>query len=55
MNDQVSSVSDLALTADVLVIGGGSAGTWAAWSATQNRARVIWVDKGTPDRAAAPV
>ncbi|MHC5725464.1 MAG: FAD-dependent oxidoreductase [Nostoc sp.] len=37
---------DLDLEADVLVIGGGPAGTWAAWSAASNGARVILVDKG---------
>lgn len=26
-------IADLSLVADVLVIGGGPAGTWAAWSA----------------------
>ena len=36
----------LALTADVLVIGGGPAGTWAAWSAAQQGARVVLADKG---------
>ncbi|MBH8576359.1 FAD-binding protein [Nostocaceae cyanobacterium CENA369] len=34
------------LQTDVLVIGGGPAGTWAAWSAASNGARVILVDKG---------
>jgi succinate dehydrogenase/fumarate reductase flavoprotein subunit len=34
------------LEADVLVIGGGPAGTWAAWSAASSGARVILVDKG---------
>jgi len=33
-------------TADVLVIGGGPAGAWAAWSAAQTGAKVILVDKG---------
>ncbi|MEH2378286.1 MAG: FAD-binding protein [Nostoc sp.] len=37
---------ELDLEADVLVIGGGPAGTWAAWSAASNGARVILVDKG---------
>jgi succinate dehydrogenase/fumarate reductase flavoprotein subunit len=37
---------ELQLSADVLVIGGGPAATWAAWSATQQGARVILVDKG---------
>jgi len=31
---------------DVLVIGGGPAGTWSAWSAANSGARVILVDKG---------
>ncbi|MEH2231795.1 MAG: FAD-binding protein [Nostoc sp.] len=37
---------ELDLEADVLVIGGGPAGTWAAWSAASNGARVVLVDKG---------
>lgn len=34
------------LQVDVLVIGGGPAGTWAAWSAAAQRASVALVDKG---------
>ncbi|BAT51612.1 fumarate reductase/succinate dehydrogenase flavoprotein domain-containing protein [Nostoc sp. NIES-3756] len=34
------------LETDVLVIGGGPAGTWAAWSAASRGARVVLVDKG---------
>ncbi|MFC4779044.1 FAD-dependent oxidoreductase [Paenibacillus sp. GCM10023252] len=34
------------LTADVLVIGGGPAGAWAAWSAASHGARTVLVDKG---------
>ena len=34
------------LKADVLVIGGGPAGAWAALTATENGASVILVDKG---------
>lgn len=41
-----NSNSDLNLTADVLVIGGGPSGTWAAWTAASNGAKVILVDKG---------
>ncbi|MEH1821726.1 MAG: FAD-binding protein [Nostoc sp.] len=37
---------ELNLEADVLVIGGGPSGTWAAWSAASSGARVILVDKG---------
>ena len=37
---------ELDLEADVLVIGGGPAGTWAAWSAASNGAKVVLVDKG---------
>lgn len=37
---------DLNLEADVLVIGGGPAGAWAAWSATSEGATVVLVDKG---------
>jgi succinate dehydrogenase/fumarate reductase flavoprotein subunit len=41
-------VSDdvLSLAADVLVIGGGPAGTWSAWSAASRGASVVLVDKG---------
>lgn len=38
--------SGLSLTVDVLVIGGGPAGAWAAWSAAVQGARVALVDKG---------
>ncbi|MCG6136528.1 MAG: FAD-binding protein [Nostoc sp. LLA-1] len=38
--------SQINLVADVLVIGGGPAGTWAAWSAATSGAKVILVDKG---------
>ena len=34
------------MQADVLVIGGGPAGTWAAWTAVAEGASVILVDKG---------
>jgi succinate dehydrogenase/fumarate reductase flavoprotein subunit len=34
------------LTADVLVIGGGPAGAWAAWSAAAGGAKVVLADKG---------
>ncbi|MGO4371714.1 FAD-dependent oxidoreductase [Paenibacillus sp. MCAF20] len=34
------------LTADVLVIGGGPAGAWAAWSAASKGAKVVLADKG---------
>ncbi|WP_375504951.1 FAD-dependent oxidoreductase [uncultured Nostoc sp.] len=37
---------ELDLESDVLVIGGGPSGTWAAWSAASSGARVILVDKG---------
>ena len=36
----------LEIEADVLVIGGGPAGTWAAWRAAALGARVVLVDKG---------
>ncbi len=41
-----SDDSDLDLAADVLIIGGGPAGTWAAWSAANSGAKVVLVDKG---------
>lgn len=34
------------LDADVLIIGGGPAGAWAAWSAASHGARTVLVDKG---------
>lgn len=37
---------ELKLVADVLVIGGGPAGAWAAWSAASKGAKVVLVDKG---------
>ena len=37
---------DPTLLADVLVIGGGPAGTWSAWSAANAGAKVVLVDKG---------
>ncbi|MBC2639028.1 MULTISPECIES: FAD-binding protein [unclassified Rhodococcus (in: high G+C Gram-positive bacteria)] len=39
-------MSDLAIVADVLVLGGGPAGTWAALSAARAGARVVLADKG---------
>src|SRR3954467_8903244 len=36
----------LNLEADVLVLGGGPAGTWAAWSAASQGAKVVLADKG---------
>ncbi|MCC5635344.1 FAD-binding protein [Nostoc sp. CHAB 5844] len=41
-----NSSSHLDLEADVLVIGGGPSATWAAWSAANQGAKVILVDKG---------
>ncbi len=52
INNQFSSQDtsttnfDVNLEADVLVIGGGPAGTWAARSATLQGANVVLVDKG---------
>ena len=46
MSRQSSTLSEINLEADVLVIGGGPAGTWSAWSAAQSGAKVILVDKG---------
>ncbi|MFM7364767.1 MAG: FAD-dependent oxidoreductase [Cuspidothrix sp.] len=42
---QDTDVNQTLLT-DVLVIGGGPAGTWAAWSAANAGAKVVLVDKG---------
>ncbi|AJY75868.1 FAD-dependent oxidoreductase [Paenibacillus beijingensis] len=42
----MKSKSDLQLTADVLVLGGGPAGAWAAWSAAKQGAKVVIADKG---------
>lgn len=38
--------AELQLTADVLVIGGGPAAAWSAWSAAVHGAKVIIADKG---------
>lgn len=44
---QISSASASSLLqTDVLVIGGGPAGTWAAWTAASEGAKVVLVDKG---------
>jgi succinate dehydrogenase/fumarate reductase flavoprotein subunit len=40
------SSDTLRLQADVLVLGGGPAGTWAAWAAANSGARVVLADKG---------
>jgi succinate dehydrogenase/fumarate reductase flavoprotein subunit len=40
------SDDSLQLRADVLVLGGRPAGTWAAWTAAQSGARVVLADKG---------
>ncbi len=42
------------LDADVLVIGGGPAGTWAAVSAAERGARVVLADKGFAAPRALP-
>ncbi|MEW6640431.1 MAG: FAD-binding protein [Pseudomonadota bacterium] len=45
--EQVAAeAGSIAFEADVLVIGGGPAGTWAAVSAAQRGARVVLADKG---------
>lgn len=46
MSKNVTTDFELDLEADVLVIGGGPAGTWAAWSAASGGAKVVLVDKG---------
>ena len=40
------SPHEIILDADVLVLGGGPAGTWAAYTAAKNGARVVLADKG---------
>src|SRR4051812_33653741 len=45
-DDGSVSADCLNLDADVLVIGGGPGGTWAAWAAAARGARVVLVDKG---------
>ena len=42
----MSDHQDVKLTADVLVLGGGPAGAWAAWSAASQGAKVVLADKG---------
>jgi len=46
MTTQSTAAERLDLTADVLIIGGGLAGTWAAVAAAREGVRVILVDKG---------
>ncbi|MBG1240033.1 FAD-dependent oxidoreductase [Nostoc sp. NZL] len=47
MNSHIhQDASNLDLVTDVLIIGGGPSGTWAAWSAANNGAKVVLVDKG---------
>src|SRR5450830_264321 len=46
MTAHSTSSAVLDLTADVLIIGGGLAGTWAAVAAAREGSRVILVDKG---------
>ncbi|MDH2350391.1 FAD-binding protein [Bradyrhizobium sp. SSUT112] len=41
-----SSLEELSLTADVLIVGGGMAGAWAATSAAEAGAKVVLADKG---------
>ncbi|MBC9876592.1 FAD-binding protein [Bradyrhizobium sp. INPA01-394B] len=41
-----SSLEELSLTTDVLIVGGGMAGAWAATSAAEAGAKVVLVDKG---------
>lgn len=43
---QSTTASGLDLEADVLVIGGGPAGVWAAYNAAVQGGRVVLVDKG---------
>lgn len=43
---EAREVSELRLQADVLVIGGGPAGTWAALTAASKGAKVVLADKG---------
>ena len=42
----MSAPADETLSVDVLVIGGGPAGAWAAWSAASHGARTVLADKG---------
>ncbi|TDK39779.1 FAD-dependent oxidoreductase [Rhizobium deserti] len=40
------NTSDVRLDTDVLVVGGGPAGCWAAWNAAANGASVVLIEKG---------
>jgi succinate dehydrogenase/fumarate reductase flavoprotein subunit len=46
MSNTLTADFDITLEVDVLVIGGGPAGTWGAWSAAYSGAKVALVDKG---------
>ena len=46
MSRWLEGLDDVELSADVLVIGGGPAGTWAALTAAAGGARVVLADKG---------
>ncbi|AFC30726.1 fumarate reductase/succinate dehydrogenase flavoprotein domain-containing protein [Paenibacillus mucilaginosus 3016] len=46
VNKRMSGTQGIEFTADVLVIGGGPAGAWAAWSAAREGAKVVLADKG---------
>ncbi|MBP1994404.1 FAD-dependent oxidoreductase [Paenibacillus eucommiae] len=44
--EKIAAGCSLKLETDVLVIGGGPAGAWAAWKAARDGAKVVLVDKG---------
>jgi succinate dehydrogenase/fumarate reductase flavoprotein subunit len=46
MSESMQSSGGISLTADVLIIGGGPAGTWAALSAANEGVKVVLADKG---------
>ena len=46
LTERLGRLDSVELTADVLVIGGGPAGTWAALAAAATGARVVLADKG---------
>jgi succinate dehydrogenase/fumarate reductase flavoprotein subunit len=55
LGDVLGDLASMELDADVLVIGGGPAGTWAAVAAAAGGQKVVLADKGFCGTSAAAV